>query len=913
MQDNRERADRETAAVRRRHPVPDLDAHVAKYRAPGLCPSTVFIHLVSRALGVSVAIVNSQGFWSSSPRSILDTQVVMLYLGAGVFSAARPVGSTVCQVVSPILILDSPVRPVPVNRARQSTGTDARARGPSASFTPLSSRRSPWRAGRNRLSLAATRQRRTAEGRPSWPRGRGARAPTPPVARGAQRRRLQVSAVPQGTVPGVALQLDAPLRTPPSRVSAETAEWIAKATAQEVLKKQALDTVAAQQSQLQDSSADLDRSRDRIKALQDEVHAERRVVFDLRRQVVTLGGSVDFHDAQPVSLSTTSSQTDPFSVDVREAVGIAVRANSAGWRRHHQRLKARYNTKEEAAEKALEAARNATNRVERVKKKLQAAESRLATLTPTPPPPPPPDHDAALTEARESLRLERAARALDAEAAAEAIAGLQERVALLVAEQRRLGRAAASPAPIPPAARPECSDASVATLPVTLTDRSTLTDADARILDLQRQLDSQAANHAIELRSVAQRSAANEKALARRLEERAAPLQPSPDREETVKALTTENSELRARCRALEEREPTVAEFERQEGRISALMTQIQDDRVARDELAQSENELTREVRRLTQTENDLTKEIHRLREAKDEQFRVMQDRMAAHVAGVMSSMALTGGHVQAAAARLQGAPVPTGAGPADEATPPAPPSQLDPVPSPPNAGHVTPTRDSPPERRDDTPPPLPRFLDVSDEDEDDLPLAQLRQRSEARKPSQGVKRPRRESGGPPSQTTPKSSRTLFRRNKLFMCPACNISFGSVAEVDQHTSKDHEEPAYVCGECDAKFKVRASFIRHCLRHTRSFSCPTCDHKCATQDELKDHSLTHSARKLKCPEPGCDAELATDRGLRRHVAAHQDVPHTCPKCASVSKNKDAFKQHVRAYHSGETIVPIVQPQ
>lgn len=110
---------------------------------------------------------------------------------------------------------------------------------------------------------------------------------------------------------------------------------------------------------------------------------------------------------------------------------------------------------------------------------------------------------------------------------------------------------------------------------------------------------------------------------------------------------------------------------------------------------------------------------------------------------------------------------------------------------------------------------------------------------------------------------------------------------------------------YTCRRCNREFRIKRSWIKHMLLHTRGkpYSCNICDKPFNLLASLRTHSRVHTGRRLYSCNT-CRKKFNDMSNLRRHKLIHTGVkPYTCDLCDKAFRYKVDMNNHVLS-HSRE---------
>lgn len=121
--------------------------------------------------------------------------------------------------------------------------------------------------------------------------------------------------------------------------------------------------------------------------------------------------------------------------------------------------------------------------------------------------------------------------------------------------------------------------------------------------------------------------------------------------------------------------------------------------------------------------------------------------------------------------------------------------------------------------------------------------------------------------------------------------------------IDQRTHPTTEQ--YACSECNKSYSIKASLLRHVLRHKtpKLHQCTECEKRFRTRRQLMDHQKAHSLKgPWKCND--CEKLFHTKGRLKIHLKSNcQEIEFHCPECDKSFTHKGNFKRH-QMMHSGE---------
>ncbi|XP_047518312.1 zinc finger protein 652-like isoform X3 [Pieris napi] len=114
----------------------------------------------------------------------------------------------------------------------------------------------------------------------------------------------------------------------------------------------------------------------------------------------------------------------------------------------------------------------------------------------------------------------------------------------------------------------------------------------------------------------------------------------------------------------------------------------------------------------------------------------------------------------------------------------------------------------------------------------------------------------------------------LKQRPRLHGCYYCPEKVRAYLRA-QHMEEVHGIPAPTCGACGKKFAFPFQVVKHQKTFhmgERNFVCPVCNMSFGTRPNLRQHVIKHTTeRPFKCDF--CDEAFKWKKHLRRHVAGH----------------------------------------
>ncbi|XP_067014842.2 gastrula zinc finger protein XlCGF57.1 [Anabrus simplex] len=113
-----------------------------------------------------------------------------------------------------------------------------------------------------------------------------------------------------------------------------------------------------------------------------------------------------------------------------------------------------------------------------------------------------------------------------------------------------------------------------------------------------------------------------------------------------------------------------------------------------------------------------------------------------------------------------------------------------------------------------------------------------------------------------------------FVAKKPFICKTCNEEFNSQEDLKEHSTTHTETRTFCCSVCNMSFSTRSILYMHMIVHSddKPFQCKTCNKSFARRGDLKKHIFTHSGlRPYTCTL--CNKTFARRWDLKKHAILH----------------------------------------
>ena len=120
--------------------------------------------------------------------------------------------------------------------------------------------------------------------------------------------------------------------------------------------------------------------------------------------------------------------------------------------------------------------------------------------------------------------------------------------------------------------------------------------------------------------------------------------------------------------------------------------------------------------------------------------------------------------------------------------------------------------------------------------------------------------------------------------------------------MKRHIQFKHEGGAFLCSSCDFKTDTLCHLRAHEEQHNeRTLKCPHRTYMGRGDSTLKKHMLRHEDPKYLCTE--CDYKTYDAANFSTHrTTKHGKVVHQCESCDYGSKSKRSLRQHKDKHHN-----------
>ena len=142
-----------------------------------------------------------------------------------------------------------------------------------------------------------------------------------------------------------------------------------------------------------------------------------------------------------------------------------------------------------------------------------------------------------------------------------------------------------------------------------------------------------------------------------------------------------------------------------------------------------------------------------------------------------------------------------------------------------------------------------------------------------------------------------------------FYCEVCGRCYSSVKKLKAHKKSQHKSDSkedFACGVCGKIFMHKYQLTKHEVIHNEpSFVCANCDQKFRRRQALLrhyEHFHDGSKSKLLFQCPVCNLKFSRTENLLRHTRIHDTSEFKCSHCDSTFKRSDSLKRHIKLKHS-----------
>jgi KRAB domain-containing zinc finger protein len=131
----------------------------------------------------------------------------------------------------------------------------------------------------------------------------------------------------------------------------------------------------------------------------------------------------------------------------------------------------------------------------------------------------------------------------------------------------------------------------------------------------------------------------------------------------------------------------------------------------------------------------------------------------------------------------------------------------------------------------------------------------------------------------------------------------CKKSFSRSNNLSGHTNVSSRETTSRCQTCVTSFTEKCSALRQFRCRERKFSCNACNKTFISHSNLDNHIRVHTGeRPFSCEE--CKKTFAQRSNLNKHLRVHTgERPFSCELCKKTFARRFVLKRHLRV-HSGE---------
>ena len=135
-------------------------------------------------------------------------------------------------------------------------------------------------------------------------------------------------------------------------------------------------------------------------------------------------------------------------------------------------------------------------------------------------------------------------------------------------------------------------------------------------------------------------------------------------------------------------------------------------------------------------------------------------------------------------------------------------------------------------------------------------------------------------------------------RERNFVCPICERSFGYKHVLQNHERTHTGEKPFECKECKKRFTRDHHLKTHMRLHTgeKPYNCHHCDRQFVQVANLRRHLRVHTGeRPYQCTS--CDSKFSDSNQLKAHVLIHNgEKPFPCGKCGGRYRRRHHLIHH-----------------
>lgn len=150
----------------------------------------------------------------------------------------------------------------------------------------------------------------------------------------------------------------------------------------------------------------------------------------------------------------------------------------------------------------------------------------------------------------------------------------------------------------------------------------------------------------------------------------------------------------------------------------------------------------------------------------------------------------------------------------------------------------------------------------------------------------------------PGSGSTTSTTTGTPGRDKVFICPICNRSFGYKHVLQNHERTHTGEKPFECRECHKRFTRDHHLKTHMRLHTgeKPYKCDHCDRDFVQVANLRRHLRVHTGeRPYACQL--CPSRFSDSNQLKAHMLIHKgEKPFSCTKCDGRFRRRHHLMHH-----------------